>query len=329
MPLPTQQCVTAIRQTGASEAMAGTAAPEQLKGGTDGMPLLMPLGDISLGPDSGWRAFDEDRKDELKKKFKAGDWNQTILQCIAFLPKTDADGKWLIDDGLSAGTALVELSTEYAQEKASHDEIVKIRKIPAQEMTDEKKEKLEALSQDTNADFPNNWPMNIINIFINGLKDHVFNKYSDDSPHVRRLWNASKHAAENNTYRQTTLVDSVKSAEDYIKHHADDAVKEMTNVLGKGREAMIKRWVRCAKALGGPENKAVMDQLKVVKNYLPATYVYDNQYFLGGDKKSGQPSLELDARRKVATLKCVKAKWDQRMDNEDGLGLSTLLQYIH
>ena len=259
MPLPTQPCVTAISQAGASEAMAGTAAPEQLKGGTDGMPLYMPLGDISFGPDSGWRAADEERKNELKVKFKAGDWNQTLLQCIAFLTKTDADGKWLIDDGLSSGTALFELSTEYAQEKARHDEIVKIRQTPVQEVTDEMKKKLEALSQDTNADFPNNWPMNIVNIFINGLKDHVFNKYSDDSLHVRRLWNASKHAAENNTYRQTTLVDSVKSAEDYINVHADDAVKEMMNVLGKGREAMIKRWVRCAKALCGPENNALMD----------------------------------------------------------------------
>ena len=308
---------------------AGTAAPQQLKGGTDGLPLVMPLGQISFCADSGWRDADEDRRNVLKAKFKAGDWNQTLLQCMAFLTKTDADGKWLIDDGLSTGSALLELSTEYAQEKASHDEIANIRKTPAQEMTDETKNKLESLLQDTDADFPNNWPTNITTIFINGLKDHIFNKYADDSMHVRRLWNASKHAAENNTYRATTLVDSIKSAEDYINVHADDAVKEMMNVLGKGREAMIKRWVRCAKALGGPDNRDVMDQLKIVKNYLPATYVYDNQYFLGGDKKVGQPSLELDTRRKVAVLRCIKAKWDQRMDDEDGLGLSTLMQYIH
>ena len=326
MPLPTQPCVTAIRQAGASEAMAGTAAPEQLKGGTDGMPLYMPLEDISFGPDSGWRTADEERKNELKVEFKAGNWNQTTLPCIAFQAKTDADGKWLIDDGLSSGMALFELATEYAQEKACHDEIVNIRKIPVQDLTDEVKQKFEALSEDVDVDFPANWPTNIVSIFTNGLKDHVFNKYADDSSHVRRLWNASKHAAENNTYRQTTIVDSIKSAEDYINVHADDAVKEMMNVLGKGREAMIKRWVRCARALSGANNKDLMDQLKIVKNYLPATYVYDNQYFLGGEKRVGQPSLELDMRRKVAVLKCIQAKWEQRMDTEDGLGLSTLLQ---
>ena len=245
-------CVTATRQAGASEAMAWTAAPEQLKGGTDGMPLYMPLEDISFGPDSGWRTADEERKNELKVEFKAGNWNQTTLPCIAFQAKTDADGKWLIDDGLSSGTALLELSTEYAQEKARHDEIVKIRKTPVQEVTDEMKKKLEALAQDTNDAFPDNWPMNLINIFINGLKDHTFNKYADDSPHARRLWNASQHdSVENNPYRQTTLVDSIRSA--------DDAVKEMTNVLGKGQNSMIKRWVRCAKAFCGPENNALMD----------------------------------------------------------------------
>ena len=329
MPLPTQPCVTAIRQAGASEAMAGTAAPEQLKGGTDGMPLYMPLGDISFGPDSGWRAADEERKNELKVKFKAGDWNQTLLQCIAFQTKTDADGKWLIDDGLSSAKALLELSTEYAAEKAAHDEIVKIKKLPVEDVSDDMKKKLEALAQDTDDAFPDNWPKNIIDIFTNGLQDHRFHKYPDDSLHVRRLWNASKHTVENNTYRQTTLVDCVRSAEDYINVHGDDAVKEMTNVLGKGQNAMIKRWVRCAKAFCGPENQALMEQLKVVKSYLPATYIYDNPYFLGGERKVGQPSLELDLRRKVAVLRCIEVKWSERMDKEDGLGLSTLLYYIH
>ena len=114
-----------------------TAAPVQLKGGADGMPPCMPLEDISFGPDSGWRAADEERKNELKVKYKAGDWNQTLMQCIAFQAKTDADGKWLIDDGLSSATALLELFTEYAAEKARHGEILTIKKLPVEEVDDD------------------------------------------------------------------------------------------------------------------------------------------------------------------------------------------------
>jgi len=300
-----------------------------VRGGADGLPNPMPLGEISFCSDSGWRAKDEERIDQLKVIYKAGDWNQTLLQCIAFLAKTDADGKWLIDDGLSSATALLELFTEYTAEKARHDEITRIKKLPAVEVTDDMKKQLEDLAQETDDAFPDNWPNNITEIFANGLKDHRFHKYPDDSMHVRRLWNSSKHSEQNNTYRQTTLVDCVKSAEDYITVHGTDAVKEMTNVLGKGQNSMIKKWVRTAKAFCGPENKAIMDQLKLVKSFLPHSYIFDNVYILGGEKKQGQVSMELDTRRKVAVLRCVETKWRERMDKEDGLGLSTLLQYIH
>ena len=59
---------------GASEAMAGgSSAPVVVRGGIDGLPNPMPLGEISFCSDSGWRAKDEERKDELKVIYKAGD----------------------------------------------------------------------------------------------------------------------------------------------------------------------------------------------------------------------------------------------------------------
>ena len=150
---------------------------------------------------------------QLMDTFDRGNFGQTALSQITFLPKTDCDGKQLIDNGLSACTALHRLYEKY------------------QGKFDEAHETLQT-------------------IFSDGV-DGCFKQYDDDDKSVRRLWNASVHSAENLMMRKTTVLTQIRCAKDFLDKYESEASKKMIEVLGAGQKSMIKRWLRNAKALAG------------------------------------------------------------------------------
>ena len=171
------------------------------------------ISEIFFSEDSGWRDLDEEMVLQLMETFDAGNFGQTAMSQITFLQHTDCDDKELIDNGLSACTALYRLYQKY------------------QEKMDEAPETLKT-------------------IFTGGV-DACFKQYDDDDKSTRRLWNASIHSAENLVMRKTTVFTQIQCAKDFLDKYESDAVKKMTEVLGAGQRSMIKRWMRNAKALAG------------------------------------------------------------------------------
>ena len=68
-------------------------------------------------------------------------------------------------------------------------------------MPEENAKKLASLMEETSESFPENWPKNMILIFTEGLKDHVFNKYADDSVHVKRKQTATSQASQTDGHK--------------------------------------------------------------------------------------------------------------------------------
>ena len=155
---------------------------------------------------------DEEMVIQLMETYEAGNFGQTALSQITFLPKEDMDGKQLIDNGLSSCTALYRLFQKWLTSGEAR--------------------------------------LTLIDVFKEGL-DGVFKQYEDDDKSVRRLWNASIHSPENLLIRRTTVLTQIRCAKDYLDKYETDAVKKMTEVLGCGQNSMCKRWVRNARALAG------------------------------------------------------------------------------
>jgi len=162
---------------------------------------LVPLSRISQGQDSGWRTTRRTRVDELKATFRAGNFGQTALSEIQLLTKTDADDRYLVDDGLASSTALIELEDEWNNDATEAE-----------------------------------WPANLIRIFTTGLSPKWV-EYSDDSLPVRKIWNMSKHDVDNNKYRQTGVRDAIDGASEWVALHGVNAKTEIQRVLGSGQES--------------------------------------------------------------------------------------------
>ena len=82
--------------------------------------VRLPLDDISVAEDSGWRVLDEDRVSELLDVFKHGDFGATTLAMPSILCDDDSkpilsreDGRARLNNGKSTVAALKKLREEW------------------------------------------------------------------------------------------------------------------------------------------------------------------------------------------------------------------------
>ena len=63
---------------------------------------------------SGWRKTRPGRLQELRDSFLGGAFQQRTFGDVCLLRKTDEDEKWIIDDGLTTTTVMMELREQWA-----------------------------------------------------------------------------------------------------------------------------------------------------------------------------------------------------------------------
>ena len=96
-----------------------------------------------------------------------------VLADVQVLERTDADGRYLIDDGLQISWTVTDLKIAWG----------------------------------TSPDIDpcgSNWDPKLIDLFENGM-DVVFVQYVDDSKDSRQIWQAGRHDETNNKVRYTSL----------------------------------------------------------------------------------------------------------------------------
>ena len=183
-----------------------TMAPQKAAG-----PMLrVPLENISLGPDSGFRRAKEERKAYLRKEYRCGNMGQTALSQEALLLKTDQDGNYLIDDGRCSIEVLVEDKALYMESIANTED---------GDCSHGKDDGVVVCVEEIII-----WPRNMVDVFEHGLFV-TWHEYEDDSLHVRKLWNASKHDVSNNSYDKSSVLLLVDAAQQYVHLFKDNAKK--------------------------------------------------------------------------------------------------------
>ena len=86
---------------------------------------LLPVGEVSISKDSGWRPLDQGRVQELVADFKDGAYGQNTLAPPSIIDGgvCASDGKRRLDNGLQSVAALQILLGEYQEAKANGEDV--------------------------------------------------------------------------------------------------------------------------------------------------------------------------------------------------------------
>lgn len=182
---------------------------------------LMPLSLFSLSERSGWRSVSEARIAQLADIFRAGQFGQSVACAVQVLDAEDADGKALIDDGVSTVTALLRLQDEHERGMEVSDAALQA-------------------------------------VFKDGLRVTVVSYQDNADLGTRRAWNVGKHDEEANTVRWSSVHLKIVVAKDLYGQHGDWAkvAKELQSRFGFSAST-TKRWSRAATGID-PEILALL-----------------------------------------------------------------------
>ena len=86
---------------------------------------ILPVGEVSISGESGWRAQDRGRITELLADFKSGAYGQNTLAPPSLIGDNTCvcDGKHRLDNGVQCVAALQILATELAESKANGEDL--------------------------------------------------------------------------------------------------------------------------------------------------------------------------------------------------------------
>ena len=140
-------------------------------------------------------------------------------------------------------------------------------------------------------------------VFDEGI-DVTLNQYKDDSRKAREIYQAGRHALENNNYRFTSLYTILSVGESALRKCDQDRPKaEMFLLAQFGAKSLstVQRWIRVAQTTG----TTVKETLREMK-WLKPQYVLGNDYFMATGHKGhlrlreGYAKLALEAIKREA-----------------------------
>lgn len=263
------------------------------KAGTFWLPVM----DISIRPESGWRDIQDTVVAQFQEAFIES-FGMSILGGVKVLVSqrgestedisSDVDGKYLLDDGKSTVVALQNLFTLYEAGKLQEDACC------------------EAL----------------LSVFKDGLP--VTGNFYPDSDFIHRLaWNTSTHDEENNKFLCSSVADKVLMVRRVAGLYPasgkwPSTIRYLTDMYGKSKERNIRRWVNCAKSVDDHVIKYIQLRVKEkgVEHRVSQGYIIDNPYFTG---LSSQAQQLLPVEWQIAALQQVMFSVDQgaRVSRDD------------
>jgi hypothetical protein len=181
--------------------------------------VRIPIGEVSLAADSGWRSLDGVRVDELKASFERGEYGQNLLRKPTLInhvgqPILCTDGLLKIADGKHTFQALMEL-----QEK----------------MVDNDQDGFEDETP---------WTESLMIALRVGVDVSVieFDDYDED---VLIAWAAGLHDVDSNKYKASSLKDLFNVVERYRRKVPGGSWAQtqtvLENLYGKGRRMFVYR----------------------------------------------------------------------------------------
>jgi len=197
----------------------------------------------------------------------------------------DPNGRKLIDDGVSTVEALKMCATHY----------------------------------ETNPDATPDgdlWQESLLPIFRIGILVRVVAYSDNDDRELWEAWNTAKHDEENNTIRWSTLHQKLEIVTARFRKTGSwpATTKTFVELLGPGKSATVKRWVKVAKGMH-PE---VRDELKRHPR-MKAAYLMDNIHFIPSVTNGRQlltPVYAVKAIRVLAETLAVEPMSCPRFHNE-------------
>jgi hypothetical protein len=197
----------------------------------------------------------------------------------------DPNGRKLIDDGVSTVEALKMRATHY----------------------------------ETNPDATPDgdlWQESLLPIFRIGILVRVVAYSDNDDRELREAWNTAKHDEENNAIRWSTLHQKLEIVTARFRKTGSwpATTKTFVELLGPGKSATVKRWVKVAKGMH-PE---VRDELKRHPR-MKAACLMDNMHFIPSVTNGRQlltPVYAVKAIRVLAETLAVEPMSCPRFHNE-------------
>ena len=243
---------------------------------------LVDIDEVSLEEDSGWRAIDPARVQELKDAFMRGEYGQNILRKPSLLfwqgaPKISAkDGKILLADGKATFAALKALRTEYHSLEESE----------------------EPLEEDAYSE-------TLVRAFTDGV-DCAGIEWDDDDDCLVLAWATHAHDLESNKYKATSLKNLVSVALKYKARQPGGSWSQtqaaLEQVYGTPQRMFVYRMVVAAQMLE-PE---VLEALELAK--LTPNHIHENKYFLG--MGAANAPKRLSAKWKLAAIRAAGGDLD-------------------
>ena len=169
---------------------------------------------------------------------------------MTVLEKTDAEGHYIIDDGIITHSALKELYADYL--------------LNAVFEPDDKEAAIDS---------------KLLDIFTNGYKVKVVKYPQDDSRDARVVYQAGKHNVDNNRYKITSVSIIIETGEYALRLNDKIKTKAMsylTAQYGKSSKSTSWTWITASEQLA-PEVRASLKSLDKVKPSL----IILNHYFVG------------------------------------------------
>ncbi len=217
----------------------------------------VPLEEISIAENSGWRPLDEERVQELVTTFTSGEMGMTILanpslRAVAGVVKLDVDGKKLLNQGKQTVAAL-----QYLKQVAADG----------------------GWFAETGLNKPV-WMTPVLEYFFEkGLHMDVV-EYREDDVDVVIECQAMAHDSENVKYAPTSIQMKVAIVRRRRARVAggdwQSTAKALTASLGASKKPQIYNWIAAAKAM----DDTVLELL-ARRRYMSQSLVWNNKFILG------------------------------------------------
>ena len=211
----------------------------------------IPLTELSVAEDSGWRSLDESHVKALEETVRGGAWGQTTLVRPSVLHegekkcKSAEDGRYVLNNGLHAVKALMNVAAEV----------------------------------ETMAESPIWVNTELAEIFSGcGLLVDVV-EYSTQDRTARYAMQALAHEGDQNRYRPATLKNKVDLvARVYLSAKDWSLVQKLLlDVLGVSQRSTVQRWVTLARDLDAD----VLTEIQAKRPTLPQSFVIGNKFLTG------------------------------------------------
>ena len=213
--------------------------------------VRIPLQELSVEEDSGWRALDASHVTALMETVRGGSWGQTTLVRPSVLQVGEkkctsaTDGRYVLNNGLHAVMALKKVAAE-----------------------------LETMDES-----PTWVNEELAEIFAgSGLLVDVV-EYSSQDRTARCVIQAVAHEQDQNRYRPTTLKNKVDIVSHIYLTVKDWSLvtKQLVEVMGASKRSTVQRWVTLARDLDAD----VLTEIQAKRPTLPQEFVIGNKFLIG------------------------------------------------